>query len=217
MKEEEIKALMNRYTEAISYNVLEGIHSPEDDEKYEVSDDELAQEKFVAKKRDEAHKIAIEVLDKILTPELKVFIRNLCFNRLGYPDDPVFYKIFGDFPQVGDKISESALKKMGLNFDLSSYDLWAHEGNFITKEVIDGETYYVIEYLEESEEDNDEKIAKIKHREKAVKAKAEIKNLGIKLPDSVMEWLDEVRHSDAALIEFLHTNRFQNDNQSKKS
>ena len=217
MKDEEIKALMNKYTEAISYDVLEGIHSPEDYEKYEVSDDEWAQEKFVAKKRDEAHKIAIEVLDKILTPELKVFIRNLSLNRLGYPDDPVFYKIFGDFPQVGDKVSETAIKKMGLNFDLSSYDLWAHEGNFITKEVIDGETYYVIDYLEETEEDNDEKIAKIKRRKKAVKAKAELKNVGINLPDSVMEWLDEVSRSDASLIEFLHTNRLQDDNQSGKS
>lgn len=157
MKDEEIKTLMNKYTEAISYNVLEGIHSPEDDDKYEVSDDEFAQENYVAKKREEAHKLAIEVLDKILTPELKVFIRNLCLNRLGYPDDPYFYKVFGDYPQVGDKVSKRSLIEKGLYVDnLDELDLWVHEGNFISKEEIDGETYFVIDRLEETEDDNTE-------------------------------------------------------------
>ena len=83
MKDEEIKALMNKYTEAISFDTLEGIHSPEDDEKFKCYENmEMAD--YVALKRKEAHKIAIEVLDQILTPELKVFVRNLCLDRLTF-------------------------------------------------------------------------------------------------------------------------------------
>lgn len=61
MKDEEIKALMNKYTEAISFNTLEGIHSPEDNEKFQ-SYENMEMADYVALKRKEAHKIAIEVI-----------------------------------------------------------------------------------------------------------------------------------------------------------
>ena len=204
MKDEEIKALMNKYTEAISFDTLEGIHSPEDDEKFKCYENmEMAD--YVALKRKEAHKIAIEVLDKILTPELKVFVRNLCLDRLGYPDDPEFYRIIGDYPQVGDKISVESLAEKGIT-NWAPYDdeLLIHEGNFINLEKIDGKDYYVIESMnEEREGDADEKIESLRNSHMASEVKRLLAKENKTLEQKAQDTLDRLEN-DAPLISGLH-------------
>lgn len=204
MKDEEIKALMNKYTEAISYNTLEGIHSPEDDEEFKRYENmEMAD--YVALKRKEAHKIAIEVLDKILTPELKVFVRNLCLDRMGYPDDPEFYRIVGDYPQVGDKISVEFLAKKGItNWAPCDDELLIHEGTFINFGKIDGKDYYVIESMnEEREGDADKKIESLRNSHMASEVKRLLAKENKTLEQKAMDTLDRLEN-DAPLISGLH-------------
>ena len=63
--------------------------------------------------REKLHYLAMECINKILPLELKIFVKNLCANTLGYPDEPIFYKAFGDNPKVGDRISKTELEQKG--------------------------------------------------------------------------------------------------------
>ncbi|MCR5621763.1 MAG: hypothetical protein K6G18_07885 [Treponema sp.] len=204
MKDEEIKALMNKYTEAISFNTLEGIHSPEDSEKFKRYEN-MEMEDCVALKRKEAHKIAIEVLDLILTPELKVFVRNLCLDRLGYPDDPEFYRIVGDYPQVGDKISVESLAEKGItNWTPNDDELLLHENVFIDIEKIDGKDYYVIKSMNEaSEGDADEKVECLRNSQMASEVKRLLARENKSLEQKAMNTLDRLE-KDVPLIGGLH-------------
>ena len=105
MKDEEIKAEMEKYTEALKQK-FKGFDYNEDEEK---------KEEFFRQAKENAHKVAIDCLNKILTPELKVFIKNLCLYRLDYPDEPVFYKVFGEYPTEGDFVSYEEIEKQGIN------------------------------------------------------------------------------------------------------
>ena len=64
MKDEEIKAEMEKYTEALKQKFKGFDYDPEDEEK---------KEEFFRQAKENAHKVAIECLNKILTPELKIF------------------------------------------------------------------------------------------------------------------------------------------------
>ena len=105
MKDEEIKAEMAKYTEALEQK-FKG---------FDYNDDEEKKEEFFRQAKENAHKVAIECLNKILTPELKVFIKNLCLDRLDYPDEPVFYKVFGEYPNEEDFVSYEDIDKLGIN------------------------------------------------------------------------------------------------------
>ena len=109
MKDEEIKAEMEKYTEALKQKFKGFDYDPDDEEK---------KAEYFRQAKDNAHKVAIECLNKILTPELKIFIKNLCLDRLDYPDEPVFYKVFGDYPKEGDFISFADIEKLQID---SSY------------------------------------------------------------------------------------------------
>lgn len=104
MNDEEIKIEMEKYTTALKQGKMECF------EKWD-GEDESVLEDMLAQAKEEAHKIAIECLNKILTPELKIFIKNLSLDRLQYPDEPIFYKVFGNYPEVEDKISFNDIKK----------------------------------------------------------------------------------------------------------
>ena len=140
MKDEEMIKEMKKYTDALK---TEKDPSLFDENKYEYYGD------FLDEAREKAHKVAIECLDKVLTPELKVFIRNLCLNKLGYPDEPLFYKIFGDYPKNGDRVSEEDLAEKGISLhDYNEHvDHWSLEGNYTKEEEIDGKKYIVLEEL----------------------------------------------------------------------
>ena len=47
----------------------------------------------------------------MLPPELKIFIRNLCANQLGYPDEVIFYKLFGNTPEIGKCVTKEDFEK----------------------------------------------------------------------------------------------------------
>lgn len=150
MTGEEIIEEMNKYTQIIQ------------DEKSKAFDRMCNQEPpdVIDEAKDNIHKAAIECLNKILTPELKVFVRNLCYNTLGYPEEPIFYKAFGDYPEEGDKVSLEELKEKGVDISkLEGYkdEIWFYEGNWIEKEEIDGKEYYVIKGLCPNAEDMEEK------------------------------------------------------------
>lgn len=151
MKDNEIMEEMNKYAEILKREKEEafGMIPEDDDEPLPI---DIAKENV--------HKAAIECLDKILSPELKVFIKNLCFNKLGYPDEPIFYKIFGEYPKVGDKVSEDDLIKRGIDEKMiyEYEDIWGLEGTSIGKEVIDGKTYFVIDQLWEVEDADSEEV-----------------------------------------------------------
>ena len=102
MNDEEIKAEMEKYTEALKAK-FNG---------FDYNDDEDKKEEFFQQAKENAHKVAIDCLNKILTPELKIFIKNLCLDRLDYPDEPIFYKVFGDYPSEGDFVSYEDIEKL---------------------------------------------------------------------------------------------------------
>ncbi|MBP5436638.1 MAG: hypothetical protein J6Y30_01510 [Treponema sp.] len=99
--------------------------------------------------REKLHESAMECINKILSPELKVFLRNLCSNKLGYPDEVIFYKAFGDEPEVGQSVTKLTLEQKGI--DVNEFekmiDYWAWEGNRVYKQTIEGIDYYYIESL----------------------------------------------------------------------
>ena len=99
--------------------------------------------------REKLHIKAIDCINKILPPELKIFIRNLCANRVGYPDEIVFYKAFGNSPEAWTKVSKEELQKKGI--DITEFEglieTWGLEGTSVKKETVDNKEYYVLEYL----------------------------------------------------------------------
>ena len=99
--------------------------------------------------REKLHECAMECINKILPPELKIFLRNLCSNKLGYPDEVIFYKAFGDEPEVGQSVTKLALEQKGI--DVNEFekmiDYWAWEGNRVNKQTSDGTDYYYLESL----------------------------------------------------------------------
>ena len=194
MKDEEIKAEMAKYTEALNqgkYNLFK---------QFDVEKDGVPPEAFFGAKEN-AHKIAMECLNKILTPELKVFVKNLCFDRLAYPDDPIFYKAFGEYPKIGDKISVAELENLGIDekeFWERADDIWFHEHSCaIDFKEIDGTKYYVIEYLEE-ESDADSKERK-EWLKKTSRAMHEISKIP-QVDKALKEKLGEVLKDDNQLI-----------------
>ncbi len=140
MNDEKMKKIMKKYTESLKE---EKDISKFDEKKFEFIGD------FLDAAKAKAHRVAIECLDDILTPELKIFIRNLCLNKLGYPDEPLFYKIFGDYPENGTKVSEEELAEKGikLNDFYEYYEIWNFEGNYVEEKQIDGKKYLVLEEL----------------------------------------------------------------------
>ncbi len=99
--------------------------------------------------REKLHYLAMECINKILPLELKIFVRNLCANTLGYPDEPIFYKAFGDNPKVGDRISKTELEQKGI--DTKEFEklleIWMLEGNCVEKQTIDNEEFFYLEEL----------------------------------------------------------------------
>ncbi|MBR0030896.1 MAG: hypothetical protein IJP61_01195 [Treponema sp.] len=99
--------------------------------------------------REKLHYLAMECINKILPLELKIFVKNLCANTLGYPDEPIFYKAFGDNPKAGDRISKTELEQKGI--DIKEFDemieIWGLEGTFVEKQTIDGEDFYYLDSL----------------------------------------------------------------------
>ena len=162
MTDERIKIEMGKYTKALKEEKDVCLF---DEKKYEYVSD------FFNEAKEKAHKLAIECLDKILTPELKVFIRNLCLNKLGYPDEPIFYKIFGDYPKNGDRVSEESLTEKGISLhDYYEHEnIWNFEGNYTKEEVIDGKKYIVLEGLNDySPETDSEKALEVLRQKQKV-------------------------------------------------
>lgn len=99
--------------------------------------------------RENMHTIAMECINKLLPPELKIFLRNLCDNKLGYPDEIIFYKAFGDNPEIGKSVSKLELEQNGI--DTTEFDkmieIWGLEGTFVEKQTIDGEDFYYLDSL----------------------------------------------------------------------
>ncbi len=151
MTNQEIIEEMNKYTETLEQQKNEFLYGNWAEN---VSDEEFADKLIdeLDKAKQKIHKTAMECLDKILTSELKVFVRNLCFNQLGYPDEPIFYKMFGEYPQIGDKVSEEELKERGINIEQikNQYlNYWGLNGNDVVETEIDGKKYFQINRLEE--------------------------------------------------------------------
>ena len=147
--------IMQRYTDAVNglFNQMEKSienldpENPNDGEKF-------YQARRSAKERN--HLIALEVLNEILTPELKVFIRNLCNNTLDYPDEPIFYKMFGNNPKECDKVLIDDLIEQGVDIEKIEFlrgFVWGIFGADITTQKIDDKEYYVIDSIH-SHEDN---------------------------------------------------------------
>ena len=161
MTDEKMTIEMEKYTKALKE---EKDLSLFDEKKYEYCGE------FLDEAKEKAHKIAIECLDNILTPELKVFIRNLCLNKLGYPDEPIFYKIFGDYPKNGDRVSEESLAEKGISLEdyYEHENIWYFEGNYTKLEVIDGKTYIVLEELSDysPEADSDQALEVLRQKQK---------------------------------------------------
>ena len=61
--------------------------------------------------REKLHLDAISCINEMLPPELKIFIRNLCANQLGYPDEVIFYKLFGNTPEIGKCVTKEDFEK----------------------------------------------------------------------------------------------------------
>ncbi len=99
--------------------------------------------------RENLHATAMECINKILPPELKIFLKNLCSNKLGYPDEPIFYKAFGDNPEVGQSVTKTELEQKGI--DVNEFEKmlewWELEGNSIEKQSVDGEDIFYLDSL----------------------------------------------------------------------
>ena len=149
-------------------------------ENFDLSDEnEKEWFRHLDEEKEKIHSVAIASLSKILTPELKVFVRNLCYNKLGYPDEPVFYEVFGDYPEVGDRVEVAELEKKGINqkafCDL--LETWEIEGNWIDTETFEGKEYYVIKSLYEmDDEPSEEKLKRLRGIEKIKKRLLDNKN-----------------------------------------
>ena len=149
-------------------------------ENFDLSDEnEKEWFRHLDEEKEKIHSVAITSLSKILTPELKVFVRNLCYNKLGYPDEPVFYEVFGDYPEVGDRVEVAELEKKGINqkafCDL--LETWEIEGNWIDTETFEGKEYYVIKSLYEMyDEPSEEKLKRLRGIEKIKKRLLDNKN-----------------------------------------
>lgn len=99
--------------------------------------------------RENLHAIAMESINKILPSELKIFLKNLCSNKLGYPDEPIFYKAFGDNPEVGQSVTKAELEQKGI--DVTEFEKmrewWGWEGNYVDKQIVDGMDVYYLDSL----------------------------------------------------------------------
>lgn len=164
---------------------------PENDDKYS---DELFN--YLNSDKERIHSAAMDCLSKILSPALKVFVRNLCYNKLGYPDEPIFYDMFGNYPEVGDKVSIEEIREKGLDIktiDSLKDEIWFLEGNWIEKESIDGKEYYVIKDLYEIlEEESEEKLKKLRTASKIRKFLIDNKELDDSKKLSLTEMLDSL-------------------------
>ncbi len=101
--------------------------------------------------REKLNSTAMECINKLLPPELKIFLRKLCDNKLGWPDEVIFYKAFGDNPEVGKSVSKSELEQKGIDtveFD-KMIEIWNLEGTFVEKQTIESEIYYYLDELGE--------------------------------------------------------------------
>ena len=99
--------------------------------------------------REKLHTKAMECINKLLSPELKIFLRNLCDNKLGYPDEVIFYKAFGDNPELGQSVTKKELEEKGIDIkEFDKYiDYWCWEGNIVEKQNIDGVDHYILDSL----------------------------------------------------------------------
>ena len=159
MNDEEIKAEMQKYTDALAKLKYEAYNeawkkieeeSAGDNEKVNAIFHEIMHSYF-GRAKEQCHNIAMECLNKILTSELKVFIKNLCLDRLHYPDDPAFYKMFGEYPKVGDKIKTEEAYALGFDDDMR--DTLDHENScYIWETWINGERWWEITDLHEPSE-----------------------------------------------------------------
>ena len=191
MMNEDIKAEMEKYTEALEkekYDALKKI-TESDEDTFE------RREFFFKPAREKVHSIAMGCLDKILTPELKVFVQNLSLDRLGFPDDPLFYKIFGNYPQVGDKVSEEEIKAQGI--DLWKFEdarsMWDYEGScFVWDKEINGKKYWVIEDLNELDEEQIEaKREWLKKSSQLKRSLAKITQLDSSIKEEIFDLLEK--------------------------
>ena len=99
--------------------------------------------------RGNLHATAMECINKILPPELKIFLKNLCSNKLGYPDELIFYKAFGDNPEIGQSVTKAELEQKGI--DVTEFEKmrkwWGWEGNCVDKQTVDGIDVYYLDSL----------------------------------------------------------------------
>ncbi|MBO4319695.1 MAG: hypothetical protein J5857_04425 [Treponema sp.] len=137
----------------------------------------------------------MECINKLLSPELKVFLRNLCSNKLGYPDEVIFYKAFGDNPEVGKSVSKSELEQKGI--DVTEFekmlDYWNWEGNCVEKQNSNGEDYYYLDSLCEradvTSEEEKERLNSSVELKLAILDKAERLNED---PDKYLVLIDDI-------------------------
>ena len=122
--------------------------------------------------REKLHLMAMDCINKILPPELKIFVRNLCSNHLGYPDEVIFYKLFGNNPEIGKKVTKEDFEKNGVDSKKIEelIEMWGLEGNLVGKETVDGKEYFILEDLCErqnftSEEELERLEASVKLKE----------------------------------------------------
>ena len=198
---------MEKYTDALKNEKDPTLF---DEKKYEYYGD------FLDDAKEKAHKVAIECLDKVLTPELKVFVRNLCLNKLGYPDEPTFYRIFGDYPKTGDRVSEEELAEKGISFhDYDEHvDHWNLEGNWTKVEVIDGKKYIILEELRDysPETFSDEALESLRQKQKAKNFINHINNSNFdeSAKKRIIEGIKDLFKNNDSLIGRLGNNELDN-------
>ena len=182
MEKSEIEALYrnelkNKYE---SFKVPEG-HEWGDEECHE------SRTKYIDSERKRIHEQAMKGIDEILSPELKVFIRNFCYNKLWYPDEPIFYEAFGDFPKKGYKVSKERLIQNGVDlkeFERLMSEVWVWEGNIVREEEIAGKTYYKITALNERTFDLEKEILA-----KSIRGSLDRINLFDRMPEDLKKFV----------------------------
>lgn len=133
--------------------------------------------------RENLHKSAMECINNILSPELKIFLKNLCSNKLGYPDEVIFYKVFGDDPEIGQSVSRKELEEKGI--DVKEFekmlDYWGLEGNFVEKETTDGMDYYYLNSLcERADITTEEEMERLN-------SSVELKEAILRMPEDILK------------------------------
>ena len=147
------------------------------------------------KVREGLHTKAMECINKLLSPELKIFLRNLCDNKLGYPDEVIFYKAFGDNPELGRSVSKKELEEKGIDInEFDKYiDYWGLEGNIVGKQNIDGVDYYFLDSLcERADITSAEEYERLNASVALKQAILDKTNMSIEEQDEYIQYIDDL-------------------------